>query len=245
MQINTDGLIILERDVGESDRLITILTRDEGVIRAFAQKAKTIKNAKASSTQLLCYSRLSIYKGRDKYIVDDAQPIEVFFGLRKNIQRLALAQYFCELAGALAPEESRAEDYLRLMLNALYFLSKGSRDELLLKSVVEMRMLSLSGYMPNLICCEGCNCYEADSMFFLPRSGILLCGECNKTRKEVGIRLSPGVLTGLRHTVYAEFDRLFSFQLKPEGFKQLNVATESFLLSQLERRFASLEFIIL
>ena len=72
MQINTDGLIILERDVGESDRLITILTRDEGVIRAFAQKAKTIKNAKASSTQLLCYSRLSIYKGRDKMCIRDS-----------------------------------------------------------------------------------------------------------------------------------------------------------------------------
>ena len=39
MQIDTDGLVIMERQVGESDRLITVLTREEGVLRAFARRA--------------------------------------------------------------------------------------------------------------------------------------------------------------------------------------------------------------
>ena len=78
MQIETDGLVIMERQVGESDRLITVLTREEGVLRAFARKAKLLRSSKLSATQLLCYSRFLIYKGRDKYIIDDAQPVEVF-----------------------------------------------------------------------------------------------------------------------------------------------------------------------
>ena len=148
MQVKTDGLVIREWNVGESDRLVSVLTRDEGVIRAFARQAKRLRSAKASSTQLLCYSHMSLYKGRDAYIIDEAQPVELFFGLRKDIERLSLAQYFCELAGTLAPEEMEAGDFLRLMLNALHFLSKGTRSPLLLKSVVEMRMMSLAGYMP-------------------------------------------------------------------------------------------------
>ena len=138
MQMETDGLMIGEQSVGESDRLVTVLTRDEGVVRAFARQAKRTGSTKVSATQLFCYSRLTLYKGREKYIIDDARPIELFFDLRRDIERLALAQYFCELARSLAPQEAPAGDFLRLLLNSFHFLSKGTRPPLLLKAVVEM-----------------------------------------------------------------------------------------------------------
>ena len=138
MQMETDGLMIGEQSVGESDRLVTVLTRDEGVVRAFARQAKRTGSTKVSATQLFCYSRLTLYKGREKYIIDDARPIELFFDLRRDIERLALAQYFCELARSLAPQEAPAGDFLRLLLNSFHFLSKGMRPPLLLKAVVEM-----------------------------------------------------------------------------------------------------------
>src|SRR5699024_1373428 len=118
---------IREQVVGESDRLVTVLTRDEGVVRAFARRAKNLKDSKNAATGLLCYSRLNLWKGRDKYMINDAFPIEVFVGLREDILRLALAQYFCELSVELVPDGAESGDYLRLVLNALHFLSKGSR----------------------------------------------------------------------------------------------------------------------
>jgi DNA repair protein RecO (recombination protein O) len=241
MQIETEGLVILEKSVGESDRLVTILSRREGVLRAFAQQAKKVKNSKLSATQLFSYSRFTIFKGRDKYIIDDAQPIEVFFDLRRDMERLSLAQYFCELAGALAPQESEAGEYLRLMLNALHFLCKGTRPNLLLKAVVEMRMLSLAGYMPNLVCCAGCSCYEAETMYFMPRSGIIYCGDCARP-SEPAVPLNSGALTGLRHTIYADFEKLFSFSLSQQGLKQLSQASEEYMKSTLQRSFNSLDF---
>jgi DNA repair protein RecO (recombination protein O) len=241
MQIETEGLVILEKSVGESDRLVTVLTRRAGVVRAFAQQANKMKNSKLSATQLFSYSRFAIFKGRDKYIIDDAQSIEVFFDLRRNMERLSLAQYFCELAGALAPQEAEAGDFLRLMLNSLHFLCKGTRPPLLLKAIVEMRMLSLAGYMPNLICCAGCSCYEADEMYFLPRSGVLYCGNCPRP-SEPAVRLSRGALTGLRHTVYADFEKLFSFSLSPQGLKELSQASEQYVIETLQRSFNTLDF---
>ena len=79
MYIKTDGIIIKEQTIGESDRLVTILTRKEGVIRAFARKAKSLKDSKSASTGLLAYSDFSIFKGKDKYIIDSAELKEVFF----------------------------------------------------------------------------------------------------------------------------------------------------------------------
>lgn len=242
MQIETEGLVILEKSVGESDRLVTVLTRQEGVLRAFAQQAKKMKSSKLSATQLFSYSRFNIYKGRDKYIINDAQPVEIFFDLRRDMERLSLAQYFCELAGALAPQETEAGDFLRLMLNALHFLCKGARPNLLLKAIVEMRMLSLAGYMPDLVCCAGCACYEADVMYFLPRSGVIYCGDCRRPVNEPAALLSRGALTGLRHTIYADFDKLFLFSLSQQGLKELSGASEQYVVSTLQRRFNTLDF---
>ena len=50
----TQGLIIREQAIGESDRLVTVLTRDQGVVRAFARRAKNYKDSKNSGTGLLC-----------------------------------------------------------------------------------------------------------------------------------------------------------------------------------------------
>ena len=49
MQVKTQGLIIREQTVGESDRLVTVLTRDAGVVRAFARRAKNLKDSKSAA----------------------------------------------------------------------------------------------------------------------------------------------------------------------------------------------------
>ena len=242
MQVKTQGLIIKEQTIGESDRLVTVLTRDAGVLRAFARRAKNLKDSKSAATQLLCYSRLSVYKGREKYIIDDAEPIEVFFGLRRDIGALALAQYFCELAYLMVPEETESEEYLRLVLNSLHFLTKGTRPKRMLQSATELRMLSIAGYMPDLVACADCAAYESDVMYFLPDSGILRCKDCFHGANDPYIALPPGVLTAMRHIAYADFRKLYAFSLPEEALKILNAATESYVVRTLHTMPKTLEF---
>lgn len=242
MQIKTEGLIIKEQTVGESDRLVTVLTKDNGVVRAFARRAKNLKDSKSAATQLLCYSRLSIFKGRDKYIIDDAEPIEVFFGLRRDIGALSLAQYFCELAYLMVPEDTDSAEYLRIILNSLHFLSKGTRPKRMLQSVTELRLFSAVGYMPDLVACAECAAYESDPMFFLPDSGVLLCRDCFHETGEPYIALPSGVLTAMRHIVFADFSKLYSFSLPEEALKILNAATESYVVRTLHTMPKTLEF---
>ncbi len=242
MQIKTQGLIIKEQTIGESDRLVTVLTRDNGVLRAFARRAKNLKDSKSAATQLLCYSRLSVFKGRDKYIIDDAEPIEVFFGLRRDIGALSLAQYFCELAYLLVPEETDSEEYLRLVLNSLHFLAKGTRPKRLLQSLTELRMLAIAGYMPDLVACADCAAYESDVMYFLPDSGVLRCKDCFADTGEPYVALPPGVLTAMRHIVFSDFEKLYAFSLPEPALRLLNAATESYVVRTLHTMPKTLEF---
>ena len=124
MRTNTDGLILKEQNIGEKDKLVTVLTRHNGLVRAFVRGAKSFKNRKNSATGMFCYSKLSLYKTKDAYIIEEAEPVETFFGLREDLEKIALAQYFSELVMMLVQEDEPAEEYLRLILNSLHFLAK-------------------------------------------------------------------------------------------------------------------------
>ena len=236
----TDGLILREYESPtEADRFVAILTRDRGIIRASARGAKRPKSRFGSSTQPLCYARLSFIPGRDKYVIEDAQPIEVFFPLRQDVERLALAQYFCELALQLCPTETPAPQHLRLVLSALHYLSTGEREPLLVKAVTEGRLLSLEGYMPDLTGCALCGTAEAP-LWFSPAAGTLSC--VHHAAHGDALEVSAGVLAALRHILYGEFERCFAFRLPGADSAALATLMERFLLAQIQHRFATLDF---
>ena len=187
MLIKTDGIVIREKATLERDRYVTLLTRDYGVLRCFARGAQALKSSKQSGTQLFAFSDFAISRGRDAYIVTEAQPKKVFYGFREDIERLSLAQYFCELIAAFAPEEQEAPEYLSLFLNALHLLETGKRPQPFLKAVMELRLMSISGYMPDLSGCAECGTYTGAEMFFDRQNGCLYCPDCGQG----GQRLTP------------------------------------------------------
>lgn len=242
MKFQTDGLIIREQNIGENDKLVWVLTSSNGVIRAFAKGAKNIKNQKCAPTSLLSYSRLTLYKSRESYIIGDARSIRIFSRLRTDVKKMCLAQYFCELALTICPQEQPAEKFLSLMLNSIYLISENKRSENLVKPCFEMRLACMAGYMPDLLMCRECGKYSAEIMYFLPKSGSIECAYCRSGHLDGAIPLSEAALSALRHTVYSDDDKLFSFSLSDEGLKMLNAATESYLKFRFEKDFNTLNF---
>lgn len=242
-KIKTDGLIIKQQNIGEQDKLVTVLTRNLGVIRAFVRQGKNIKSRNCASTGLLCYSQLTLYKGKqDYYTVENATLTNMFSGLKGDISRLALAEYFCEAAAAVCPDGQNAEEHLRLILNALYLLSKGEISQLLIKSAVEMRLASISGYMPDLLMCPQCGAYEAEEMYFT-LSGRLFCAGCfENSAFSQGIQLNKGLVFALRHIVYSDDKKLFSFSLSDKSLLRLSEITENYLSLKAEKSFDTLKF---
>jgi len=243
--VTVEGLIIrVNNNVGEADRIVTVLTAELGVVRASVRGARKVKSRMAAATALLSYSRLSLVSGRDIYIVDDVEPIRIFSGLSSDIISLTLAQYFCELAGVLAPKDELAHEFLRLVLNALYFLSRedGVRhvDCRIVKAVVELRLLTLAGFMPDLDACRICGAHDGDIMRLLVRDGMLVCGDCASDAM-AGINLSPAVLSAMKFVVSVPVRRCFSFSLADECIPLLERACEGYALAQLGRGFHTLD----
>lgn len=236
----TDGLILRHYDtVAEADRFIAILTRDKGVVHATARGARRVTSRSGAATQPLCYAKLSLIPARNKYVIEDAKPLEVFFSLRQDVERLALAQYFCELALSLCPSDAPAEDHLRLLLSGLHYLAAGEKDPLLIKAVVEGRLLCLEGYAPDLTGCTHCGREEAP-LWFSPAAGTLFCGD--HAAAGDAVEVSAGVLAALRHLLYGPFERCFAFQLPPSDTAVLATVMERFLLAQQHKIYKTLEF---
>lgn len=242
MKFQTDGLIIKEQNIGEQDKLVYALTKSHGVIKAFVRGAKNIKNQKCAPSSLLSYSRLTFYKSRESYIIGDARILRIFSKLRGDVKKTCLAQYFCELALTICPREQPAEKFLSLMLNSLYLISEGKRSEELVKPCFEMRLAAMAGYLPNLVMCRECGVYAAEEMYFSPRTGEIECASCHGIKADGMIKLSEAALTALRHTVYSNDDKLFSFTLSNEGLRMLNAASESYLQYRFEKEFKTLNF---
>lgn len=241
MRFKTDGLILKEQTINENDKLVTVLTRSNGIIRCFVRNAKLLKGHLCTATQSLSYSRLTVYSGRDRYIIDSAEPIEIFFNLRRDIEKFSLSQYFCETALIMLPENTATDEFLSLILNSLFLLSTGKKPDLLIKAVYEMRFMSLSGYMPYLVCCNDCKCYEADTMYFLYNEAQLLCHNCYTGGHDC-IALSRGALTAMRNAVYADPKKIFSFSLSDSSLLQFAECAEKYFLLHTDKHFNSLDF---
>lgn len=239
MNITTKALVIREQTTGESDRLVTLLTADYGLVRAFVRGGKQLKNNRAAATSLFCYGDFALYKGRDAFVVDNASPIEVFFDLRRDIERLSAAQYFAQLTYELAAEEQPAEEMLRLLLNALHLLCKGSKSIAQVKAVFELRIMCLGGYMPNILACKNCGTYETPLMYFDTLEGCIYCENCPKAD---AAPVPKTVMTAIRFICLTEPARIFGFTLSAENMGLLASVCEKYVLSRIGHRLTTLEF---
>ena len=239
MTFNTDAIVLKIVKTGESDRLITFLTRDRGVIKAFAKAADRPKNKLHMSTNLFCYGNFTFYEGVKATKVEECDLNETFFGLQSDIERLSLAQYFNELIIETAPKETEANEYLRLLLNTLYFLAQGTKDMAVLKPVFELRLTAAIGYMPSLVACQQCGTFETEPMYFSLSTGELFCCDCAQKN---ATRCPLEVITAMRHIVFSELNKLFTLQVSRENLPLLTSICEKYLLLSVGKSFKTLDF---
>lgn len=242
MKSTTFGLVLREVKTGEADRILQILTADHGVISASAKGSMRPKSKLFSGTGLFCYSQFSLFEGRTMYKVNEAEPQEVFFGLRNSIEGVALASYFAELIRILSPTGEEAGRLLRLVLNSFYMISENKRDPQLVKAIFELRSFSESGFMPNLLACVECGKYEDTLFFFDARHGELICGDCCAKRK-LQPNIDGAALAAIRHIVLSEDDKVFNFTITGNSMILLQQAAEDYVLEHMDYAPKSLAFL--
>lgn len=243
MHIEIKGIIIKEANYKDNDKILTIFTAEKGIISAVARGCKKIKNRVGAMLQVFSYGSFSLQVTSKGYIISDARVDEVFFGLREDLERLALAQYFCELIFALSPEYPNSQDFLKLFLNSLYYLASGKKDYKILKSIFELRACSMCGYEPDLIGCIECKKYVTPTMIFFIDKGVLMCEDCAKNaEKSNSYKISEAVALALKYIIYSPVEKIFSFKISDSCVKILSEITEVYVMFHLDYRFKSLDF---
>lgn len=240
MHLETDGIVIREMGLGDNTKLLTFLTFDYGKITAAAKGAKSFKSKLASGAQLFAYSRINLFKLKDKYTLDSADVKDIFYELRNDIKKISLAQYFAELVNYAAVENDECRELLRLLLNSLFVLCKKDIDISLIKSVFEFKAMAACGFMPDLECCHSCN--KSENLFFCLKEGCLLCANCKIKTVEECLPLNLSVLKALRYLLKCDISKMFSFTMSDEGLKKLNIISEKYMMAHIEHKFASLDF---
>lgn len=241
MYLSTKGLVVRVTPYNDTDALLSVLTPNHGKLTVKARGLRRKNSPLVAPCQLLAYADFTLFEYRNMYTINEAHSLELFSALRKDLQKLSLGSYFAQAAETMSQEDLPNPELLALVLNCLYALSKLDLPETQVKAVFELRSACLSGYSPDLYGCYRCGC-EAPDRFDISE-GRLECAAC-RNPESTGLRMpvSPGVLDAMRYICNCDSRRLFSFSASSETIESLSYVTESYLSTQLERGFSTLDF---
>jgi DNA repair protein RecO (recombination protein O) len=233
MKETVKGLIIKRTPFKENDMLLTVLTAEKGKMNVLARGLRKSRRD-LSGYQTLAYAELEIFDGRGLAVVDDAEVCEAFEGLRKDIESLALAQYFADAVAFVTTDKGDPE-LLRLLLNSLALLSEAKAEKLVVKTVFELRFALEEGFAPSGGGCAVCGKTPA---FWSFSQGLL----CEKCAHGDGFSLSNDELMTVNHILTSSGMRTYRLPIGTEELSHLSGLTEKYLEYHLEHRFESLDY---
>lgn len=241
MYLTTLGLVLRVTDYNDRDALLTILTPNHGKVTAKARGLRRKNSPLIAPCQLLAYGDFTLFEYKGMYTVNEATSVELFQPLRRDLCKLSLATYFAQVAELICQEDLPNPEILSLVLNCLHALSRLDEEERKVKAVFELRIACLAGYMPDLVGCHVCGSRTPDR--FDISAGRLECSACRSPDSD-GLRLpvTAGTVAAMRYITMCSPKKLFAFQLGPQALEQLSGITESYLTTQLERGFSTLDF---
>lgn len=253
--IKTEGLVVRASDSGQSDKNLTVITKDLGKVYVYARGARNINSKFLSASQLFAYSSFVIDLKDGRGVLHEGDLKMNFFKLRSSVTKMALASYFADVLDGISVEKGEDDGSLALTLNCLYLLSEDKRPEALIKSVFEMKIAECIGLYPDLSACDICGKLIADHYYLDVMNGRLICGECglgSSEKKDADsgdvqgatavIGISGGALTVLQRILYAEKGKQFSFSVSDKIMKEVSSITEAYLMNQLEYEPKTLKF---
>jgi len=231
MDVVTDGIVLKARPYGERDMILTLLTPEHGRITALARSVGKNKKQSVLYAQNFVFSHYVLFKGKGMYIVDSADVAEAFYGLRQDITRLALAQYFADVS-CKSGEESDASALCSLLLNSLYLLSATDLDERTVKLVFETRYCVIEGVFPTVNCVH---CGQEPTKWSF-RNGFC-CDSCGD-----GFPVTQGMVAALRHMAEQEGKKAYLFSMNEDSARYLSRLLSDYVSFVTDTEFPSLAY---
>lgn len=242
MRLVTKAVVLRETAYKESDKILTVLTKEQGRLTVSARASRKKGGGVSAVSQLLVWSEMTLSEHNHRWTLSEGETLEEFRRVRSGLETLALGSYLAELTELLTDEGIPDESMYELLLSALFTLERTDRPLPLVKAAFELSALRQGGYCPQLTRCTVCG-GEPREPRLVPSQGIVCCARCAEKLGEVPtLPLDAGGLAAARYVAEAAPRRAFSFRLGEASLNHFGRAMECFLKEQLERGFATLDY---
>jgi DNA repair protein RecO (recombination protein O) len=220
-----EGIVIRSTDYGESNKIITIYTRELGKVGVMARGAKKPSSRLTSITQLFTYGTFLFQKSSGLGGLQQGETILSLRGIREDIFLTAYASYIAELLDKSTENLERNPYLFELLKQTLLYLDEEVDPDILI-NIFEMKMLTVLGLHPQL---DGCAlCGNKDGTFhFSIREGGFLCHRCFE-HDSFRLPISQITVKLLRLFYYFDLNRLGNISVKPETKKELKDVIQAY-----------------
>lgn len=148
--VEVTGMVLKTVPVLETDKKITILTKEQGKITAFARGAKKVGNRFMASTEPFAYGRFQLHAGR-AYNVANVHIEQYFETLRADFEGAFYGMYFTDVADYYGRENNDEREMLKLLYVSLMALTRESIPNELVQYIYEMKVLCVNGEFPGVL----------------------------------------------------------------------------------------------
>ncbi|MGI9079819.1 MAG: DNA repair protein RecO [Acidimicrobiales bacterium] len=234
-----EGVVLRTMRLGEADRIVTLLTRGRGKVRAVAKGVRKTKSRFGGRLEPLSHVALLLYEGRELDVVTQVETIEQFRAVREDLDRLAKANALLEVADQVAQERHANLGLYRMLIGALRALAVHNSP--LLVPAFFLKVLAGEGAHPVLDGCAGCDTATTEvqatgRMAFDLAEGGVLCPACAQRTSAPAVSFEAVDL--MRRVLTGDLARALNHGDGPATVEVDRLVTRS-LENHLERRIRS------
>jgi len=218
---------------GEADRIVTFLSRDHGLLKGFARSARTSRKRFGAALEPLAETVLCWRQPQRGTLVDlqEAEGGNLHLELRRDLEVVALASYGCELVEGLCAEEQPCPEVFAVVRAFLAYLdTQPATPETRL--LMELRLLSLSGYAPHLTNCCRCGGPLGEQTVPLDIPGGALCRRCAASDHTPSISLPT--LGSLARSLRTRPTLFAGFRFSPRTLEEAGILVSLLLRHHLQ-----------
>ena len=241
--VRIKGFVVREVPVGESDRIIGLLTEEQGLINVSARGVRRSRSPHLMTTQVFAYSEFELFQNKGHYSLNASELIEPYLQLQKDLDRLVCAAHLAEVLVDCMRDDIAQPALFRLWAYSMQAM-QSSPDPLLAVHVAQWRMLAEIGLSPRLDSCVQCGRKQEQIHSFSISSCGLVCSraEC-LSRTFDAVPLSPGAWSCLSYCQTAPLARLFNFTVMPDIRSMVIDLSSRYLVHQLEKPYTKLDML--
>lgn len=233
--VKINGIVLSESNMGDFDKMLTILTPNVGKISCVAKGARRPRSALLAGTQIFCFGEYLVFKGSQTYHINSVEPIEIFYNIRTDLDKLKYAVHINKIVKDVTHENQNTYKILQLLLNTLYTISETDKNLDMVLGIFKLRLLCILGFTPHIDKCVNCNEQEYLEYFSIKDNGFK-CKACGK-QDTSAISISKSTLNAIKYTVTAPPKKLYSFNIKDEALEEFKLITKIYFDDKLEKEY--------